>query len=168
MPLSYLDPGHTELLQLLHLCMRHLIELRRVGRNGSTFIPSLALHRATPAVPTHLVLNLGALEVVHVAVAVEEVALQGCPGLGLGVPGSLGIMLVEPVTVVPMHMWGDSSISTSVNTQWLVLQCLTDQLEPWGSQGPRHTQQNSALHVLQIMWLQPPFFSMVAWQWGHS
>ena len=44
------------------------------------------------------------------------------------------------------------------------------QLEPWGSQGPRHTQQKSALHdwFLQIMWLQPPSFSMVAPHLGHS
>lgn len=46
----------------------------------------------------------------------------------------------------------------------------THQLEPWGSHGPRHTQQNSDLHELlrQIMWLQPPFFSIVAWHFGHS
>ena len=39
------------------------------------------------------------------------------------------------------------------------------QEEPWGSQGPRQTQQKSALQAwfLQIMWLQPPSFSMVAW-----
>lgn len=44
------------------------------------------------------------------------------------------------------------------------------QLDPWGSHGPRHTQQNSDLHELfrQIMWLQPPFFSIVAWHFGHS
>ena len=41
---------------------------------------------------------------------------------------------------------------------------------PWGSQGPRQTQQKSALQAwfLQIMWLQPPSFSITAPQVGHS
>ena len=41
---------------------------------------------------------------------------------------------------------------------------------PWGSQGPKHTQQKSALQAwfLQIMWLQPPSFSIVAPHVGHS
>ena len=40
--------------------------------------------------------------------------------------------------------------------------------EPWGSQGPKHTQQKSNLHFLHTMWLHPPSFSMVAWHCGHS
>ena len=42
--------------------------------------------------------------------------------------------------------------------------------DPWGAQGPKHTQQKSALHAvfLQIMWLQPPSFSIVTWHFGHS
>lgn len=44
------------------------------------------------------------------------------------------------------------------------------QAEPWGSHGPRQTQQNSALQFWfrQTMWLQPPSFSMVTWHFGHS
>lgn len=46
----------------------------------------------------------------------------------------------------------------------------TYQAEPWGSHGPRQTQQNSALQLWfrQTMWLQPPSFSMVTWHFGHS
>lgn len=41
---------------------------------------------------------------------------------------------------------------------------------PWGSHGPRQTQQNSVLQCwfLQTMWLQPPSFSMVTLHFGHS
>jgi hypothetical protein len=59
---------------------------------------------------------------------------------------------------------------------------------PCSLQGPMHTQQNSCLHFLQVMWLelgyrigkcvsinfeknsylQPPFFSIVLWHCGHS
>ena len=31
-----------------------------------------------------------------------------------------------------------------------------------------HIQQNSYLHFRQVMWLQPPFFSMVELHLGHS
>mmetsp|Transcript_12954 Transcript_12954/g.40899 ORF Transcript_12954/g.40899 Transcript_12954/m.40899 type:complete len:292 (+) Transcript_12954:210-1085(+) len=31
-----------------------------------------------------------------------------------------------------------------------------------------HTQQNSCLHFLHVMWLQPPFFSMMHWHFGQS
>ena len=46
----------------------------------------------------------------------------------------------------------------------------TYQADPCGSQGPRHTQQNSALQfwLRQTMWLQPPSFSIVTWHLGHS
>lgn len=33
---------------------------------------------------------------------------------------------------------------------------------------PMHTQQNSYLHFRHVMWLHPPFFSMVEWHLGHS
>jgi hypothetical protein len=33
---------------------------------------------------------------------------------------------------------------------------------------PMHTQQNSYLHFRQVMWLHPPFFSIVEWHFGHS
>lgn len=49
-----------------------------------------------------LVLKLEGLHVVHVAVAVEEVALQGCSRLFLGVPGLLGLVLVITVTSIPV------------------------------------------------------------------
>lgn len=49
----------------------------------------------------HLVLKLEALHVVEVAVAVEEVTLEGGPGPLLGVPGRLGLLLVVAVAVVP-------------------------------------------------------------------
>jgi hypothetical protein len=47
---------------------------------------------------------------------------------------------------------------------------ITYQDEPCGSQGPRHTQQNSALQLwfLQTIWLQPPSFSIVTRHLGHS
>lgn len=46
----------------------------------------------------------------------------------------------------------------------------THHADPWGSHGPRQTQQNSALQFwfLHTMWLQPPSFSMVTWHFGHS
>lgn len=46
----------------------------------------------------------------------------------------------------------------------------THQDEPCGSQGPKQTQQNSALQFwfLQTMWLQPPSFSIVTLHFGHS
>lgn len=46
----------------------------------------------------------------------------------------------------------------------------TYQADPCGSQGPRHTQQNSALQfwLRHTMWLQPPSFSIVTWHLGHS
>lgn len=46
----------------------------------------------------------------------------------------------------------------------------THHAEPWGSHGPRQTQQNSALQFwfLHTMWLQPPSFSIVTWHFGHS
>jgi hypothetical protein len=31
-----------------------------------------------------------------------------------------------------------------------------------------HIQQNSLRHFLQVIWLQPPFFSMVELHFGHS
>jgi hypothetical protein len=31
-----------------------------------------------------------------------------------------------------------------------------------------HIQQNSYLHFLHVMWLHPPFFSMVELHLGHS
>ena len=31
-----------------------------------------------------------------------------------------------------------------------------------------HIQQNSCLHLRQVMWLQPPFFSIVLLHLGHS
>jgi hypothetical protein len=31
-----------------------------------------------------------------------------------------------------------------------------------------HIQQNSCRHFLHVMWLQPPFFSMVELHLGHS
>jgi len=31
-----------------------------------------------------------------------------------------------------------------------------------------HIQQNSCLHLRQVIWLQPPFFSMVETHFGHS
>lgn len=42
--------------------------------------------------------------------------------------------------------------------------------DPWGSHGPRHTQQKSALQFwfLHTMWLHPPSFSIVTWHLGHS
>ncbi len=46
----------------------------------------------------------------------------------------------------------------------------TYQAEPCGSQGPKQTQQNSALQFWfrHTMWLQPPSFSIVTWHFGHS
>lgn len=51
-----------------------------------------------------------------------------------------------------------------------VYEGFTHHAEPWGSHGPRQTQQNSALQFwfLHTMWLQPPSFSMVTWHFGHS
>ena len=49
----HLDPGHVVLLHLLHLLLHLSVEL---------------------------VLKAQTLHVVHVAVAVEQVPLQGCPG----------------------------------------------------------------------------------------
>ena len=42
--------------------------------------------------------------------------------------------------------------------------------DPCGSQGPRQTQQKSALQFwfLHTMWLHPPSFSIVTWHLGHS
>ena len=48
-----------------------------------------------------LVLELERLHVVHVAVAVEEVAVEDGARLLLGVPRCLGLVLVIPVTAVP-------------------------------------------------------------------
>jgi hypothetical protein len=31
-----------------------------------------------------------------------------------------------------------------------------------------HIQQNSLRHFLHVMWLQPPFFSIVELHFGHS
>ena len=35
------------------------------------------------------------------------------------------------------------------------------------NQSPMHIQQNSYLHCEQDMWLQPWFFSMRVWHFGH-
>ena len=44
------------------------------------------------------------------------------------------------------------------------------QLDPCGAHGPQQTQQKSYLQLalVQVMWLQPPFFSIVARHFGHS
>ena len=76
--------------------------------------------------------------------------------------GSQRIVLIVPVAVVPAKK------GASPNQEYGSHLLPTHQLDPCGSQGPRQTQQNSALQVLQCMWLQPPFFSMVAWHFGHS
>ena len=49
-------------------------------------------------------------------------------------------------------------------------QCSPYHEDPWGSHGPRHTQQKSALQFwfLHTMWLHPPSFSIVTWHLGHS
>ena len=70
----HLDPGHVVLLHLLHLVLDHLIEL---------------------------VLELERLEVVHVAVAVEKVPLQGRSRLLLIGPGHDGVVLVVTVAIIP-------------------------------------------------------------------
>ena len=56
--------------------MGHLIELRREGRScGRVLNATIQSSTKLRPHPAHLMLHLGALEVVHVAVAVEEVAL---------------------------------------------------------------------------------------------
>lgn len=51
-------------------------------------------------------------------------------------------------------------------TYWLQLY----QLLPCGSHGAKQTQQNSYLQLAerQVMWLHPPFFSMMDLHLGHS
>lgn len=57
-----------------------------------------------------LVLKLEGLHVVHVAVAVEEVALQSSPGLLLGIPCLFCFILIVAVTGIP----GEGGESPSV------------------------------------------------------
>lgn len=70
----HLDPAHVVLLHLLHLLLDGGVELG---------------------------LEAQRLHVVHVAVAVEQIALQRCPGPLLRVAGRFRFVLVVPVTVVP-------------------------------------------------------------------
>jgi len=70
----HLNPGHVVLLHLLHLVLHHRVQLR---------------------------LKLQRLQVVHVSVAVEEVALEGGSAGLLVVTVALRLVLVIPVAVVP-------------------------------------------------------------------
>ena len=78
----------------------------------------------------------------------------------LGVPGFLWVLIIVTITFVPVC--SVDSGKHMLTGSW------SYQLDPWGSQGPWHCQQNPALQVLHTMWLQPPFFSIVAWHLGHS
>lgn len=72
---SYLNPRHVVLLHLFHLLLDSCVKF---------------------------VLKLEGLHVVHVAVAVEQIALKGSTGLLLGISGLLGFVLVISVTRVPV------------------------------------------------------------------
>ena len=74
-----LDPTHVVLLHLLHLLLDRGVQL---------------------------VLELERLHVVHVAVTVEEVAVKDGARLLLGVSRRLGLVLVVPVTAVPVGTGG--------------------------------------------------------------
>lgn len=39
---------------------------------------------------------------------------------------------------------------------------------PWSAHAPLHSQQNSCLHWLQVMCMQPWFFSMGLWHLGQG
>ena len=48
--------------------------------------------------------KLEGLHMVHVPVTVEQVALQGCPGLLLCIPGLLGFVLIIAVAGIPVSV----------------------------------------------------------------
>lgn len=95
----------------------------------------------------------------------------------LCIPCCLCIILIVAITVVPVTGTPIPLISVQMDAVCIAASSpsskacsWTHQADPWGSQGPRHTQQNSALQFWfrQTMWLQPPSFSMVTWHFGHS
>ena len=94
--------------------------------------------------------------------------MTGCDWIWLAMTGCDWIWLV--VTGCDW-IWLDV---TGCNWIWLIVTGTsipsTNHDEPWGSHGPRQTQQKSALQLwfLHTMWLQPPSFSMVTWHLGHS
>lgn len=57
------------------------------------------------------VFKLEGLHVVHVAVAVEEIALEGSTGLLLGISGLLGFILVISVTRIPVKEKNELAIN---------------------------------------------------------
>ena len=82
-----LDPTHVVLLHLLHLLLDRGVQL---------------------------VLELERLHVVHVAVTVEEVAVKDGARLLLGVSRRLGLVLVVPVTAVPVGTRGADGLIVPV------------------------------------------------------
>lgn len=97
---SYLNPRHIVLLHLFHLLLDGRIEL---------------------------VLKLEGLHVVHVAVAVEQIALEGSSGLLLGISGLLGLVLIVSVTRVP----GKGRNEVTLRFAWSISRLPSSR--PWGS-----------------------------------
>ena len=138
------------LLQKLYFDPRHVVLLHLIH---------LLLHHGV-----QLVLELQWLQVIHVPIAIKKVTRQGCSGLLLAFAGIFGfIFVISRIKKKNIKMPKNATLQLQYLLQ------LYHEL-PWGSQGPRQTQQKSALQAwfLQIMWLQPPSFSMIAPHFGHS
>ena len=152
-----LDPRHVVLLHLLHLILHHR---------------------------TQLGLELQGLQVVHVPgqvpciryreqahaspVAVEEVSLKSRSAGFLIVPVTLGFVLIVPVSDVHERVSQCSRLPVAVvprATMWLPgskAHPTEVSLDVWIDKNLGKNCFTLQLWFLQIMWLQPPSFSMVA------
>merc|ERR1719414_2787847 len=71
-----------------------------------------------------LVFKLQRLQVVHVAIAIMKVSIQGCPGFLLALTCSFGVVFIVPIAVIPgasMRLPGAKTNPAKVSFAGLVL-----------------------------------------------
>ena len=91
------DPGHVMLLHLVHFLLDHGVQL---------------------------VFKLQRLQVVHVAIAIMKVSIQGCPGFLLALTCSFGVVFIVPIAVIPgasMRLPGAKTNPAKISFAGLVL-----------------------------------------------
>ena len=134
----------TSIQDMLCCCISSILSCKKRRNHQGLAVIELSYHFNYFDHAVKLILEFERLKVVHVAVAVEEIALQGRPRFVLQreqsdrIKKSFSRLLFRDMVILPT--WESRAVLASSSSYLLQLYHEV----PWGAQGPRQTQQKSA------------------------